>query len=88
MRAGDKYKSSEIYSSPRDQALREEYNEYLKKRLEEIKAGKKYASNVWAGYARPSPKQLEVRRLPPRSRHCYNLTSYTRGRFLSYGTSM
>jgi regulator of RNase E activity RraA len=37
----DKYKSSEIYSSPRDQALRDEYNVYLKKRLEEIQAGKK-----------------------------------------------
>ena len=36
-----KYKSSEIYSSPRDQALRDEYNAYLKKRLEEIQAGKK-----------------------------------------------
>jgi len=36
-----KYKSSEIYSSPRDQALRDEYNAYLKKRLEEIRAGKK-----------------------------------------------
>lgn len=31
-----KYKSSEIYSSPRDPALRKEYDEYLKKRLEEI----------------------------------------------------
>ena len=39
--AGTKYKSSEIYSSPRDQALRDEYNAYLKKRLEEIRAGKK-----------------------------------------------
>jgi regulator of RNase E activity RraA len=36
-----KYKSSEIYSSPRDQALRDEYAAYLKKRLEEIRAGKK-----------------------------------------------
>jgi regulator of RNase E activity RraA len=36
-----KYKSSEIYSTPRDQALRQEYNEYLKKRLEEVRAGKK-----------------------------------------------
>ena len=33
----DKYKSSEIYSSPRDPALRKEYQEYLKKRLEEIR---------------------------------------------------
>ena len=31
-----KYKSSEIYSSPKDPALRKEYDEYLKKRLEEI----------------------------------------------------
>jgi regulator of RNase E activity RraA len=31
-----KYKSSDIYSSPRDPALRKEYDEYLKKRLEEI----------------------------------------------------
>jgi regulator of RNase E activity RraA len=38
---GTKYKSSEIYSSPRDPALRQEYQDYLKKRLEEIKAGKK-----------------------------------------------
>ncbi len=36
-----KYKSSEIYSSPRDPALRQEYQEYLKKRLEEIRAGQK-----------------------------------------------
>ena len=36
-----KYKSSEIYSSPRDQALRDEYNAYLQKRLAEIRAGKK-----------------------------------------------
>ena len=35
-----KYKSSEIYSSPRDPALKKEYDEYLKKRLEEIR-GKK-----------------------------------------------
>lgn len=33
-----KYKSSEIYSSPKDPALKKEYDEYLKKRLEEIKA--------------------------------------------------
>ena len=35
-----KYKSSEIYSTPRDPALKKEYDEYLKKRLEEIR-GKK-----------------------------------------------
>jgi len=32
-----KYKSSEIYGSPRDPALKKEYDEYLKKRLEEIR---------------------------------------------------
>jgi len=32
-----KYKSSEIYSTPRDPELRKEYQEYLKKRLEEIR---------------------------------------------------
>lgn len=32
-----KYKSSEIYGSPRDPALRKEYDEYLKKRLEEVR---------------------------------------------------
>ena len=32
-----KYKSSEIYGSPRDPALRKEYEEYLKKRLDEIR---------------------------------------------------
>ena len=32
-----KYKSSEIYSSPRDPELRKEYQEYLKKRLDEIR---------------------------------------------------
>jgi len=32
-----KYKSSEIYSTPRDPALKKEYDEYLKKRLEEIR---------------------------------------------------
>jgi 4-hydroxy-4-methyl-2-oxoglutarate aldolase len=32
-----KYKSSDIYGSPRDPALRQEYQEYLKKRLEEIR---------------------------------------------------
>ena len=36
-----KYVSSDIYSSPRDAALRQEYQEYLKKRLEEVRAGKK-----------------------------------------------
>jgi regulator of RNase E activity RraA len=36
-----KYKSSEIYSSPRDPALKQEYQEYLKKRLEEIRASRK-----------------------------------------------
>jgi regulator of RNase E activity RraA len=36
-----KYKSSEIYSSPRDPALKAEYADYLKKRLEEIKASRK-----------------------------------------------
>jgi hypothetical protein len=32
-----KYKSSEIYSSPKDPALKKEYDEYLTRRLEEIK---------------------------------------------------
>ena len=32
-----KYKSSEIYSTPRDPALKKEYDEYLKKRLAEIR---------------------------------------------------
>jgi 4-hydroxy-4-methyl-2-oxoglutarate aldolase len=32
-----KYKSSEIYGSPTDPALKKEYEEYLKKRLEEIR---------------------------------------------------
>ncbi len=35
-----KYKSSEIYGSPRDPALKKEYDDYLKKRLEELR--KKY----------------------------------------------
>ena len=35
-----KYKSSEIYGTPRDPALKKEYDEYLKRRLEEIR--KKY----------------------------------------------
>ena len=32
-----KYKSSEIYGSPKDPALKKEYEDYLKKRLEEIR---------------------------------------------------
>lgn len=36
-----KYKSSEIYGSPRDPALKQEYQEYLKRRLAEIRSGKK-----------------------------------------------
>ncbi len=32
-----KYKSSEIYGSPRDPALKKEYDDYLKKRLEELR---------------------------------------------------
>lgn len=32
-----KYKSGEIYSTPKDPALKKEYDEYLKKRLEEIR---------------------------------------------------
>ena len=36
-----KYKSSEIYGSPKDPALKKEYEDYLKKRLEEIR--KKYS---------------------------------------------
>jgi 4-hydroxy-4-methyl-2-oxoglutarate aldolase len=32
-----KYRSSEIYGSPRDPALKKEYEEYLKKRLEELR---------------------------------------------------
>jgi 4-hydroxy-4-methyl-2-oxoglutarate aldolase len=32
-----KYKSSEIYGTPRDPALKQEYDEYLKRRLEEIR---------------------------------------------------
>jgi regulator of RNase E activity RraA len=35
-----KYKSSEIYSSPKDPALQKEYQEYLAKRLAEIKAAR------------------------------------------------
>ena len=37
MFATGKYKSSEIYSTPKDPALKKEYDEYLKKRLEEIR---------------------------------------------------
>ena len=36
-----KYKSSEIYSSPKDPALLKEYNDYLAKRLAEIQASRK-----------------------------------------------
>ena len=32
-----KYKSSEIYGTPTDPELEREYDEYLKKRLEEIR---------------------------------------------------
>ena len=35
--AEGKYKSSEIYGSPSDPRLRQEYQEYLKKRLQEIR---------------------------------------------------
>ena len=38
-----KYKSSEIYGSPRDPALLKEYQDYLKKRLDEIHAKQKAA---------------------------------------------
>jgi len=34
-----KYKSAEIYGSPRDPALKQEYEAYLKRRLEEIRKG-------------------------------------------------
>jgi 4-hydroxy-4-methyl-2-oxoglutarate aldolase len=37
-----KYKSREIYGTPKDPALKKEYDEYLKKRLEELR--KKYAT--------------------------------------------
>jgi 4-hydroxy-4-methyl-2-oxoglutarate aldolase len=37
-----KYKSSEIYGTPKDPALKKEYEEYLKRRLEELR--KKYAT--------------------------------------------
>jgi regulator of RNase E activity RraA len=32
-----KYKSADIYGSPKDPALKKEYDDYLKKRLEELK---------------------------------------------------
>lgn len=35
-----KYTSSEIYGSPKDPALKKEYEEYLKRRLEEIRRGR------------------------------------------------
>jgi regulator of RNase E activity RraA len=35
--AEGKYKSSEIYGSPKDPKLKEEYQQYLKQRLEELK---------------------------------------------------
>lgn len=35
-----KYTSSEIYGSPKDPALKKEYEEYLKRRLAEIRAGR------------------------------------------------
>jgi regulator of RNase E activity RraA len=35
-----KYKSTDIYGSPKDPALKKEYEEYLKKRLEEIRKGR------------------------------------------------
>jgi hypothetical protein len=34
--AEGKYKSSEIYGSPKDPKLKQEYQEYLKKRLQEL----------------------------------------------------
>jgi len=34
-----KYKSADIYGSPKDPALKQEYKDYLKKRLAEIRAG-------------------------------------------------
>jgi 4-hydroxy-4-methyl-2-oxoglutarate aldolase len=38
--AEGKYKSSEIYGSPKDPKLKQEYQEYLKRRLEEIHKGR------------------------------------------------
>jgi len=35
-----KYKSSEIYGSPKDPKLQEEYRQYLNRRLEEIRKGR------------------------------------------------
>ena len=34
--AEGKYKSSDIYSSPKDPALQKEYDDYLKKKLDEL----------------------------------------------------
>jgi len=34
--AEGKYKSSEIYSSPKDPKLKQEYQEYLKQKLDEL----------------------------------------------------
>ena len=39
--AEGKYKSSEIYGSPTDPALKKEYEDYLAKRIAEIKAGRR-----------------------------------------------
>jgi hypothetical protein len=36
--AEGKYKSSEIYGSPKDPALKKEYEEYLQKKLDELKS--------------------------------------------------
>jgi len=36
-----KYKSRDIYGTPRDPALKQEYDEYLKKRLEELRASRR-----------------------------------------------
>jgi 4-hydroxy-4-methyl-2-oxoglutarate aldolase len=38
-----KYKSTDIYSSPKTPELRQEYQEYLKKKLAELKAGRSAA---------------------------------------------
>jgi hypothetical protein len=35
-----KYKSTDIYSSPKSPELRQEYQEYLKKKLAELKAAR------------------------------------------------
>jgi 4-hydroxy-4-methyl-2-oxoglutarate aldolase len=42
-----KYKSGEIYGTPKDPALKKEYEEYLKRRLEEIRS--KYPKTAEAG---------------------------------------